>query len=82
MLLANFMMLFEEFGGIRFFIHILKTPRHILLPIIFVLCVVGAFGLNNRVFDALLVIVFGVVGYFFIKINLPVAPIRPARPRP
>ena len=34
----------------------------------------GAFGLNNRVFDALLVIVFGVVGYFFIKINLPVAP--------
>ena len=74
MLLANFVMLFEEFWGIKFFIYILKTPRHILLPIIFVLCVVGAFGLNNRVFDALLVIVFGVVGYFFIKINLPVAP--------
>ena len=52
MLLANFVMLFEEFWGIKFFIYILKTPRHILLPIIFVLCVVGAFGLNNRVFNA------------------------------
>lgn len=74
MLIANFMMLFEEFIGVRFFIKILKTPRHILLPIIFVLCIVGAFGLNNRVFDTLLVIVFGVVGYFFVKVKLPVAP--------
>ncbi len=35
---------------------------------------VGAFGLNNRLFDAYLVIAFGLIGYIFIKLKLPVAP--------
>ncbi|MGD9640565.1 MAG: tripartite tricarboxylate transporter permease [Synergistaceae bacterium] len=74
MILANFAMLFEEYFGIRLFVKILKTPKHILLPIIFVLCIVGVFGLNNRMFDTMLVIIFGAVGYFFIKAKLPVAP--------
>ncbi len=74
MLVANFAMLFQEFFGVRFFIRMLKTPKHILLPVIFVLCVVGAFGLNSRVFDSLIVVAFGAVGYLFLKFKLPVAP--------
>jgi putative tricarboxylic transport membrane protein len=74
MLVANFAMLFQEFFGLRFFIRMLRTPKHILLPIIFVLCVVGAFGLNNRMFDSLIVVAFGLVGYLFLKFKLPVAP--------
>ncbi|GHV53829.1 transporter [Deltaproteobacteria bacterium] len=74
MLLANFAMLFQEFFGLRFFVRMLRTPKYILMPIIFVLCIVGAFGLNNRVFDSFIVIAFGLVGYFFIKFKLPVAP--------
>lgn len=74
MLLSNLVMLIEEFFGLRIFVSLLKTPKYILLPIIFVLCIVGAFGLNNRVFDTYVVIAFGLVGYIFIKLHLPVAP--------
>ncbi|MDR2819669.1 MAG: tripartite tricarboxylate transporter permease [Desulfovibrio sp.] len=74
MILANCAMLFQEFFGLRFFIRMLQTPKHILLPIIFVLCVVGAFGLNSRMFDSIIVVAFGCVGYLFLKLKLPVAP--------
>lgn len=74
MIVASFAMLVEEFAGLKVFVALLKIPKYILLPIIFVLCVVGAFGLNNRVFDAYLVVAFGVVGYIFLKLKLPVAP--------
>ncbi len=75
MIIANFVMLFEEFFGLRAFVTMLRTPKHILLPIIFVLCIVGAFGVNSRVFDTYVVIAFGVIGYLFIKWKLPVAPL-------
>ncbi|MCL2122892.1 MAG: tripartite tricarboxylate transporter permease [Desulfovibrionaceae bacterium] len=74
MFIANIVMLCEEFFGLRFFVLMLRTPVHILLPIIFMLCIVGAFGLNNRLFDCSLVVGFGLVGYFFTKFALPVAP--------
>ncbi|MCF2558105.1 tripartite tricarboxylate transporter permease [Fournierella massiliensis] len=74
MLLSNLVMLIEKFFGLRIFVSLLKTSKYILLPIIFVLCIVGAFGLNNRVFDTYVVIAFGLVGYIFIKLHLPVAP--------
>ena len=74
MIISSFVMLIEESAGLKVFVSLLKIPKHILLPIIFVLCVVGAFGLNNRLFDAYLVIAFGLIGYIFIKLKLPVAP--------
>ena len=74
MIISSVVMLIEESAGLKVFVSLLKIPKHILLPIIFVLCVVGAFGLNNRLFDAYLVIAFGLIGYIFIKLKLPVAP--------
>jgi len=74
MILANFAMLFQEFFGLRFFVRMLHIPMYILLPIIFMLCVVGAFGVNNRAFDCFIVLGFGLIGYFFSKFALPVAP--------
>ncbi|MCL2001050.1 MAG: tripartite tricarboxylate transporter permease [Planctomycetes bacterium] len=74
MILANCVMLIQEFYFMRLFIIVLKTPKYIFMPIIFVLCVVGAFGLNSRLFDTYIVIAFGIVGYLFSAFKLPVAP--------
>jgi len=74
MIIANFFMLLVEFPGLRLFVKVLQIPKYILMPIIFTLCVVGAFGLNNRVFDTFVVIFFGVIGYIFLQLKLPVAP--------
>ena len=67
-------MLLLEFWGLRIFIRLLAIPKHILLPVILVLCAVGAFGLASRVFDIWTILAFGVLGYGFVKAGIPTAP--------
>ncbi|MDR2390905.1 MAG: tripartite tricarboxylate transporter permease, partial [Planctomycetota bacterium] len=49
--LSSVVMVLLEFFGMRVFIKLLRVPKHILLPIVFILCVVGAFGLSSLTFD-------------------------------
>ena len=72
--LSAIMMLVVEFYGLRVFIRLLAIPKHILLPVILVLCVVGAFGLASRIFDVWSVLGFGLLGYAFVKAGIPTAP--------
>ena len=74
LIMATFMMLVCEFYGMRIFVKLLAIPKYILLPIIFVLCVVGAFGLGNRIFDIWTILIFGLVGYGFVKCKIPQPP--------
>lgn len=74
LIVSAFMMLVLEFLGLRIFIRLLAIPKHILLPIILVLCAVGAFGLSSRVFDVWTILAFGVLGYAFVKAGIPAAP--------
>lgn len=67
-------MLFMEFYGLRIFVKLLSIPKHILLPIIFCLCAVGAYGLNSRSFDIWSVIIFGILGFGFSIFSVPIAP--------
>lgn len=68
------LMLVLEFWGLRIFIRLLAIPKHILLPVILVLCAVGAFGLASRVFDIWTILAFGVLGFAFVKAGIPTAP--------
>lgn len=74
LLVANVVMLLVEFLGIRLFIRILHIPKNILLPIIMIFCVVGAYANNNRVFDVLMMMIFGFLGWLMKKAKLPIAP--------
>ncbi|NDL67370.1 tripartite tricarboxylate transporter permease [Anaerotalea alkaliphila] len=74
MIVSSVAMLILEFYGLRIFSQLLNVPKHLLLPIILVLCVVGAFGINSRVFDVWTILVFGLVGYLFVKFKAPHAP--------
>lgn len=74
LLVANLLMLIVEFVGIRAFIRILQIPKNILLPVIVVFCVVGAYANNNRPFDVLIMMIFGILGWVMKKANLPIAP--------
>ena len=38
------------------------------------LCVIGAFGLNNNMDDLYLMLAFGVIGYYLRKYDFPIAP--------
>ncbi|SEN23664.1 putative tricarboxylic transport membrane protein [Paracoccus alcaliphilus] len=72
--ISAIVMLIVEFYGLRIFVKLLAIPRHILLPVILVLCAVGAFGLASRTFDIWTVLGFGILGYAFVKAGIPTAP--------
>ncbi len=75
LIVANFAMIVLEFFGMRGFVRLLSIPKHILFPIIMVLCVVGAYAANNRMFDVVCLIVFGLVGYGMMKLGFPLPPV-------
>ncbi|MDR2390058.1 MAG: tripartite tricarboxylate transporter permease [Planctomycetota bacterium] len=75
LIVANFVMIAVEFWGIRIFVNLLRVPKHVLLPAIIVMCLVGAFGLNNRVFDIWTVIAFGALGHLMHKYRYPLTPL-------
>jgi len=59
---------------IKLFCKILLIPRERLMPVIFCLCVIGSYALSSRMFDILVMAVFGLIGYAMKEMNYPVAP--------
>ena len=74
MLISSVIMLFMEFFGLRVFVKLLSIPKHILLPCIFVLCVIGAYNLKNNMSQVIACIMFGVIGFAFKKFEIPSTP--------
>lgn len=74
MIISSFFMLLWAFGAMRLFIKVLKVPKNYLYPIIIVLCTLGAYAVNNRIFDALAMVAFGVVGFVLEKLHYPLPP--------
>ena len=75
LIVAHFFMLLLMLLCNKVFIKVLDVPKAILLPLIFVVCIIGAYGANNRLFDIWTVLIFGIVGYLLQMFKFPVAPI-------
>jgi putative tricarboxylic transport membrane protein len=56
------------------FAAILRIPFSIIVPVILLVCAVGAYTVNNALVDLSVMLVFGVVGYLFKKLDCPLAP--------
>jgi len=56
-------------------IKVLMVPKAVILPIIFVLCVVGSYAIASRLFDVWVMLGFGVLGYVLRRFKYPVAPL-------
>jgi len=59
---------------VPFFAAILRAPFGILMPTIVFVCAIGAFAVNNRMIDIWYMIIFGIVGFVFKKLDYPIAP--------
>ena len=73
-MVCGLIMMLVEWFCIKGFVKVLKVPKHILMPLILVLCAVGAYATNNRIFDVQSIIIFGVIGYLFHKLKMPTTP--------
>ena len=74
-LLASVAMLILGLSMVKVVVKILRVPTSVLMPIILVLCVVGAFAISGRVFDILIMLLFGLIGYPLRKMKYPDAPL-------
>ena len=54
---------------------LLKVPRNVLMPIILLFCIVGAFAINNATFDLYILLGFGVLAWFLEANDFPIAPL-------
>ncbi len=54
---------------------ILRIKKSILMPIVFVLCMVGTYAIAGRMFDILVMICFGLLGFAMRKLGFPEAPL-------
>ena len=50
-------------------------PFAILMPLIVSVCAIGAYSVNNRMIDIWYMLIFGVIGYVFKKLDYPLAPL-------
>ncbi|GLT13825.1 tripartite tricarboxylate transporter permease [Vibrio algivorus] len=75
MLVANIVMLIVGLLGIRFFCRIIEVPKILMIPIIIFLSIVGAYAINNSMFDIGIAIGFGVLGFILGKLDIPSSPI-------
>ena len=71
---VNILMLFEGLLAIKWFSKIVSLSSAILLPIILVTCLLGAFASNNQISSVTVAVAFGVFGYVLSKFSYPMAP--------
>jgi len=71
---ANFLGLILVMAFAPFFAAILRIKFSVLMPIIIYVCAIGAFAVNNRMIDIYYMLIFGVIGYLFKKLDYPIAP--------
>jgi putative tricarboxylic transport membrane protein len=71
---ANLIMVPFGWATIKVAKQILSVPRALLMPMILLFCIVGAFAMNNSTFDVGIMLVAGVVAYILEENDFPVAP--------
>jgi TctA family transporter len=72
--IANLALLPLGFLAIRLSRQILHVPQNVLMPIILMFCIVGAFAINNTVFGVTIMLVLGVLAYIMEENGFPIAP--------
>jgi putative tricarboxylic transport membrane protein len=75
LILANIFMLLVGLTAIKGFVEVLKIPTSVLMPLVFVMCFVGSYAINNSFFDMKVTLVLGVIGYILSKAKFPIPPV-------
>ncbi|EUB99287.1 protein of unknown function DUF112 transmembrane [Rhizobium sp. CF080] len=75
MYIGNVLLMILNLPLIGIWVQLLKTPIWLLYPVIFLFCLIGAYSVNNSVFDIYVMLVFGVIGYLMRKFGYEAGPL-------
>lgn len=74
LVLVNIFMFLEGKFLIKLFVKITKVPMNFMIPVIVLLCITGAYAVNNAFFDVIVMLIFGLIGFGFTRLGFPVTP--------
>jgi len=74
MWIGNLMLVVINLPLVGMWVRLLKVPYDLMYPAILIFCCIGVYSLNNNVFDVYATVAFGFLGYVFLKIGCPPAP--------
>jgi putative tricarboxylic transport membrane protein len=74
MLACNLIMILAGLITAKFFSELMRVPENILCAFIITFCLLGAFALRNDMADVWFMAIFGIVGYFMRRYELPIPP--------
>lgn len=72
--IANFMMFVVMAGSYRQLARVILIPKHLLVPLVLVFCLIGAYSVGGQMFDVWVMLGFGLLGYFMDKMRVPLGP--------
>ena len=75
MWIGNVMLVILNLPMIGIWIKLLTIPYRLLYPAILLFCCIGAYSVNNNVFDVMMTIPFAILGYAFKKLDCEPAPL-------
>ena len=75
MYLGNIVGLLVVLTTVPYWAAFLRIPFSVIAPVIVVVCAIGAYTVHSSMFDVVMMMVFGVVGYLFKKLKYPMAPL-------
>jgi putative tricarboxylic transport membrane protein len=75
MYVGNLMLLVLNLPLIGLWVKFLKIPYSVLFPLIFLFTVLGSYSVNNNIYDVLIMLIFGIAGYFMKKYDYEGAPL-------
>ncbi len=74
LILSSVFLFFIGGFSIRIFRFVADIPKSILMPAVLVLCVFGAYAVNNSMFDIMVMFALGWLGYLMMRLDVPAAP--------
>lgn len=74
LLIVNIMTFAIQYFGIRIFVRVLRIKKSYLFTAIMTLCLLGAYTVNNNIFDMYIMFFAGVLGYLMTKNKFPTEP--------
>jgi putative tricarboxylic transport membrane protein len=75
MYMGNAMLLILNLPLIGLWVKLLKVPYRILFPMILLFCLIGVYSVANNIWDIVIMVIFGVIGYFMKKLDYEPAPL-------
>jgi putative tricarboxylic transport membrane protein len=75
MYLGNVVGLIVVLTCVPLFAAILRVPFSVIAPVIMVVCAIGAYTVHNAMFPVWMIVIFGIMGYVFNKLDYPLPPL-------